>query len=134
MRPGSSATFSSFFQNQAFLHLHATILQLNCSLASSLASTSFSLSPVQGNSLLEHFHRIGLATTSPYRHLAIDPANASLPSQKGWTEYYYRHSGASTGPLSYGIPESVPKESHPYPVIAIAASSNAWYASSWILL
>jgi hypothetical protein len=61
----------NFFQHQAFLHrVHATILQLDRSLASSLPSASFSLSHVQGNSLPEHFHRISLATASPYRNLA----------------------------------------------------------------
>ncbi|KAF8328293.1 DNA polymerase family A-domain-containing protein [Amanita rubescens] len=105
--------------------------------------------PAFDNSLPEHFHRIGLATASPYRNLALDLANASLPpfpdtsgwnlSPKGWTKYYYKHGGASFSepvpfPVHDGIPESMlvfdvetmPKES---------ASSNAWYAwiSPWLL-
>ncbi|KAF8343712.1 hypothetical protein F5887DRAFT_971777 [Amanita rubescens] len=63
--------------------------------------------------------------------------------------YYYKHGGASFSelvpfPIHDGIPESMlvfdvetmPKEGHPYPVIAIAASSNTWFAwiSPWLLL
>ncbi|KAF8346223.1 hypothetical protein F5887DRAFT_1158529 [Amanita rubescens] len=70
---------------QAFLHPAAFV-------RNHLATHSLdpSLPPLQGNSLPEHFHRIGLATASPYRDA-----------------------------------ETMPKEGHPYPVIAIAASSNA---------
>lgn len=137
---------------------HLSGHSLDPSLASSLPSTSFSLPPLQGNSLPQHFHSIGLSTASPYRSLALDLAHASLPpppdpsewniTQSGWTKYHYRLGGASfSEPVPYpahdGVPESMlvfdvetmPKEGHPYPVIAIAASSNAWYAwiSPWLL-
>ncbi|KAF8631471.1 hypothetical protein AX15_002384 [Amanita polypyramis BW_CC] len=126
--------------------------------ASSLPSTTLSLPPLQGRSLPEHFHRIGLFTSEPYRALAQSLARSALPPlpdpaewnllQKGWTKYYYKQGGASFSepvpyPMHDGVPErmlvldieTMPREGHPYPVIAIAASPNAWYAwiSPWIL-
>jgi DNA polymerase gamma 1 len=69
-------------------------------------------------------------------------------TQSGWTKYVYEQGGASFNePIPYPIHdgqtedaivfdvETMPKEGHPYPVIAIVASPNAWYAwiSPWLL-
>ncbi|KAF8638686.1 hypothetical protein AX17_002008 [Amanita inopinata Kibby_2008] len=137
---------------------HLSMHGLDPTQASVLPSTSFTLPPLQGNSLGEHFHRIGMHTSAPYRSLALQLADADLPpmpehadwdtSQSGWTKYHYRNGGASFSepvpyPMRDGKPEellvfdveTMPKEGHPYAVIAIAASPSAWYAwiSPWLL-
>ena len=157
MHPETHWVFSYFPQFYApnFFHHQTTRVCSNLarpSCNSSIPSASFSLHPLQGKSLPEHFHRIGLATVTPYRDLALELANGSLPpllDQFEWNLSYFKDGGSSFSepvpfPIHDGFPESMlvfnvetmPKEGHSYPVIAIAASSNAWYAwiSPWLLL
>ncbi|KAK2462616.1 hypothetical protein APHAL10511_005349 [Amanita phalloides] len=132
---------------------HLAAHGLDPSRASSLPTISFPLPPLQGPDLSHHFHRIGLFASHPYRLLALSLASAPLPpvpdhsewnlTQPGWTVYHYKAGGASfSEPVSFPAEdalvfdvETMPKEGHPYPVLAIAASESAWYAwiSPWLL-
>ncbi|KAJ7760357.1 DNA polymerase family A-domain-containing protein [Mycena metata] len=131
---------------------------LDPSQGSTLPDTSFTLPPLQGNNLLEHFYRIGSSLSQPYLRLAREFAAESLPPipdgtewnihQSGWTKYYYMPDGSSySEAVDYprkddGSPEdlltfdveTLPKY-HPNAVMACAASPSAWYAwvSPWLL-
>ncbi|KAJ6591761.1 DNA polymerase family A-domain-containing protein [Mycena vulgaris] len=131
---------------------------LDPSQGSTLPDTSFTLPPLQGNNLLEHFHRIGSSLSQPYLSLARSLAEQTLPPipdatewnihQSGWTKYYYMSDGSSySEAIDYprkddGSPEellafdveTLPKY-HPYAIMACAASPSAWYAwvSPWLL-
>ncbi|KAJ3934864.1 MAG: gamma DNA-directed DNA polymerase [Lentinula lateritia] len=122
--------------------------------SSTLPSTDFILPPLQGNNLLEHFHRIGVSSSQPYISFAKQFAEAELPPipddwqlQAGWTKYHHSsdgsgycehvafpsHDGKPEIMLAFDI-ETMPKY-HQYPILACAASPNAWYVwiSPWIL-
>ncbi|GAV99900.1 dna polymerase gamma [Lentinula edodes] len=122
--------------------------------SSTLPSTDFILPPLQGNNLLEHFHRIGVSSSQPYISFAKQFAEAELPPipddwqlQAGWTKYHHSsdgsgycehvafpsHDGKSEIMLAFDV-ETMPKY-HQYPILACAASPNAWYVwiSPWIL-
>ncbi|KAF9652778.1 hypothetical protein BDM02DRAFT_3108903 [Thelephora ganbajun] len=128
-------------------HLHAH--GLDPSQGSVLPDISFTLPPLQGKNLDEHFHRLGAAAAQPWLNLARDFASTSLlpkPDcwnlQSGWTKYVYQEDGSS-----YHIPIEYPDDTalsfdietlphyHPYPIIACAVSKDAWYAwvSPWLL-
>ncbi|KAJ7634194.1 hypothetical protein DFH06DRAFT_1303174 [Mycena polygramma] len=118
----------------------------------------FTLPPLQGNNLLEHFHRIGSALSQPYLSFATSFAAETLPPipdgtewnihQSGWTKYYHMSDGSSySEAVDYprkddGSPEqlltfdveTLPNY-HPYAIMACAASPSAWYAwvSPWLL-
>ncbi|KAH9916034.1 gamma DNA-directed DNA polymerase [Fomitopsis serialis] len=119
-----------------------------------LPNTSFTLPPLQGRNLDEHFHAIGASAAHPWLSLAKDLAGAELPPrpdhwnmQAGWTRYlyqpdgssYYEHvecpefSGQAEEMLVFDV-ETMPEYS-PYAVMACAASKNAWYSwvSPWLL-
>ncbi|KAJ6581308.1 gamma DNA-directed DNA polymerase [Mycena capillaripes] len=131
---------------------------LDPSQGSTLPDTSFTLPPLQGNNLLEHFYRIGSALSQPYLSLARSFATETLPPipdgtewnihQSGWTKYYHMSDGSSySEAVDYprkddGSPEelltfdveTLPNY-HPYAIMACAASPSAWYAwvSPWLL-
>ncbi|KAJ7909346.1 DNA polymerase family A-domain-containing protein [Mycena leptocephala] len=131
---------------------------LDPSQGSTLPDTSFTLPPLQGNNLLEHFYRIGSALSQPYLSFARSFAAQALPPipdatewnihQSGWTKYYYMPDGSSySEAIDYpckddGSPEdlltfdveTLPNY-HPYAIMACAASPSAWYAwvSPWLL-
>ncbi|PBK75099.1 hypothetical protein ARMSODRAFT_929171 [Armillaria solidipes] len=140
------------YNNIALSHLQ--MHDLNPSQGSKLPYTEFTLPPLQGNNLLEHFYRLGSSNAEPYLSLAKSFATAQLyppPEhwniQAGWTKYIYEsdgsgyhehvpypmHDGKPEQMLSFDI-ENLPKYHH-FPVLACAASPNAWYAwiSPWIL-
>ncbi|KAK0202015.1 gamma DNA-directed DNA polymerase [Desarmillaria ectypa] len=142
----------SIFTNIAKAHLE--MHDLHPSQSSNLPSPEFTLPPLQGNNLLEHFYRIGSSNAEPYLSLAKSFATAQLHPppehwniQAGWTKYIYKsdgsgyhehvpypmHDGKPEEMLSFDI-ENLPKYHH-FPVLACAASPNAWYAwiSPWIL-
>ncbi|KAK0464257.1 gamma DNA-directed DNA polymerase [Desarmillaria tabescens] len=133
---------------------HLEVHELNPSQSSILPSPEFTLPPLQGNNILEHFYRIGSSNAEPYLSLAKSFATAQLHpppehwnTQAGWTKYIYKsdgsgyhehvpypmHDGKPEEMLSFDI-ENLPKYHH-FPVMACAASPNAWYAwiSPWIL-
>ena len=122
---------------------------LDPSQGSVLSNISFTLPPLQGKNIDEHFHRLGATTAQPWLGLARDFSSASLPPkpdywslQSGWTKYIYRGDGSS-----YHIPVDFPDDTalsfdvetlphyHPYPIMACAASEGAWYAwiSPWLI-
>ena len=122
---------------------------LDPSQGSILPNISFTLPPLQGKNVDEHFHRLGAAAAQPWLGLAHDFASTSLPPkpdhwniQSGWTKYVHQDDGSS-----YHIPVDYPKDAalsfdietlpnrHPYPIMACAASNDAWYAwiSPWLL-
>ncbi|KAK3990241.1 DNA polymerase family A-domain-containing protein [Cladorrhinum sp. PSN332] len=107
---------------------------------------AFDLPPLAGDTLDEHFHRLGVDSADPFLTYAKGFARSSLPPkpkewvrQSGWTKYY-----ADTRP-----PELVeaPEENfmtfdtevmwkdNPFAVMACAATPDAWYAwlSPWLL-
>lgn len=118
-----------------------------------LPDTAFALPALQGHTLDEHFHRIGAAAAEPYLGLAQQFAHAELPPrpleeewalQSGWTKYTYVAGGGSfhehvesldgVGAVCFDV-ETMPNEGHMYPVLATAATQDAWYAwiSPWLL-
>ncbi|KAJ7623349.1 DNA polymerase family A-domain-containing protein [Roridomyces roridus] len=131
---------------------------LEPSQGSVLPDTSFTLPPLQGNNLLEHFHRIGSSLAQPYLDLARSFSEQKLPPmpdatewnihQSGWTKYHYMPDGSSySEAVEYprkddGSPEdlltfdveTLPNY-HPHAIMACAASPSAWYAwvSPWLL-
>ena len=106
---------------------------------------NFQLPPLRGKSLDEHFYTIGKDTAEPYLSMATTFAKIELPDapkkwlqQSGWTRY-----GKDGTATSVKYPEedcvvfdceTLYKES-PFPVMACAASPEAWYGwiSPWLL-
>ena len=114
-----------------------------------LPNIAFTLPPLQGYTIDQHFHRIGTLAAKPWSLLAIDLMEVRPPPlpdhwqiQAGWTKYHYRPDGSSFSeyvefPSHDAKPETMlvfdvetmPRY-HPYAVLACAASPNGWY--SWI--
>ena len=128
---------------------HLAAHGLDPSQGSVLPNISFTLPPLQGKSIDEHFHRLGAAASQPWLDLAHGFASASLPPkpdywnlQSGWTKYVHKADGSS-----YHIPVDHPDDAalsfdieglpncHPYAIMACAVSRDAWYAwiSPWLL-
>ncbi|KAF7308725.1 POLAc domain-containing protein [Mycena chlorophos] len=131
---------------------------LDPSQSSTLPDTSFTLPPLQGKNLMEHFHRLGVSLSQPYLSLAQSLAAHKIPpipdgsdwnlTQSGWTKYYHMEDGSSySEAVDYprkddGNPEdmlvfdveTLPNY-HPHAIMACAASPTAWYAwiSPWLL-
>lgn len=106
---------------------------------------AFDLPQLQGDSLDEHFFKLGTDCAEPYLAFAKQFVRSSLPPKprkwvrrSGWTKYYSDgRTEAVEAPDEDMIcfdTESLWKES-PFSVIACAASPSAWYAwlSPWLL-
>ncbi|KAI0628651.1 gamma DNA-directed DNA polymerase [Trametes polyzona] len=140
------------FVNIAQDHLKAH--GLDPSQGSVLPNIGFTLPPLQGRTLDEHFYRIGSTAAQPWLTLAQDLASAEPPPkpdhwhiQAGWTRYLFMPDGSSYSehveiPEFEGKPEEMlvfdvetMPEYSPYAVMACAASKNAWYSwiSPWLL-
>lgn len=150
---------SQVFKNAAFPPPNAAYIQiardhlgahgLDPTQGSVLPNVSFTLPPLQGENLDQHFHRLGATTAQPWLGLAHDFASAPLPPkpdywnlQPGWTKYVHQEDGSS-----YHIPVDHPDDAalsfdvetlpncHHYPIMACAVSKDAWYAwiSPWLL-
>jgi DNA polymerase gamma 1 len=105
----------------------------------------FDLPPVQGQTLDEHFHRLGLDASEPYLQYAKRFVRSPVPERprkwirrSGWTKYNGDGSSeAIDAPqetmLSFDV-EVLYKESS-FAVMACAASPTTWYAwlSPWLL-
>ncbi|KAI6021535.1 DNA polymerase family A-domain-containing protein [Pisolithus microcarpus] len=119
-----------------------------------LPDIGFTLPPLQGSTIDEHFYRVGSRASQPWLSLAKDLAACELPPRpdywdirSGWTKYNFLPDGSSYSeyveyPQHDGKPEEIlvfdvetMPSYHPYAVIACAASKNAWYAwiSPWLL-
>ena len=119
-----------------------------------LPETNFTLPPLQGRDLDEHFYRIGSTAAQPWLTLARDLSTAQLPPkpdnwhiQAGWTRYVFLSDGSSYSehveyPEFDGKPEdmlvfdveTLPAHTE-HAIMACAASKNAWYSwiSPWLL-
>ncbi|KAH9926851.1 gamma DNA-directed DNA polymerase [Amylocystis lapponica] len=127
---------------------------LDPSQGSVLSDIAFTLPPLQGRTLDQHFHRIGASAAEPWLALANTLARAELPPkpdhwhvQAGWTKYLYladgsiysthvdqpEHDGRPEDMLVFDV-ETLPAHG-PYAVMACAVSPHAWYSwlSPWLL-
>ncbi|KAJ4324889.1 DNA-directed DNA polymerase gamma mip1 [Fusarium piperis] len=106
---------------------------------------AFDLPPLQGDSLDEHFYRLGLDCAEPFLSNAKEFAGTNPPPkprqwvrQSGWTKYYpdgqTEQLEAPDASLLCFDTEVMWKES-PFAVMACASSPTAWYAwlSPWLL-
>ncbi|KAK3191726.1 DNA-directed DNA polymerase gamma mip1 [Lecanicillium sp. MT-2017a] len=106
---------------------------------------AFDLPQLQGRTLDEHFHKLGMDCAEPYLSMAKQFSRANAPPKprkwqrrSGWTKYY---------PDGRSEPVDTPDESmlcfdtevmwkeSPFAVMACAVSPTAWYAwlSPWLL-
>ncbi|KAI0319735.1 DNA polymerase family A-domain-containing protein [Amylostereum chailletii] len=133
---------------------HLEMHGLDRTQGSVLPDISFTLPPLQGRTIDEHFHRLGAHAAEPWLSLAKDLSVAELPPrpeewdiQSGWTKYHFHADGSSYSehveyPHHHGQPEdmltfdveTMPNYS-PYPIMACVATRNGWYAwiSPWLL-
>ncbi|KAL2140648.1 hypothetical protein VTI28DRAFT_3544 [Corynascus sepedonium] len=106
---------------------------------------AFNLPPLAGQTLDEHFHKLGVDAAEPFLSHAKQLAKSSLPPKprswvrrSGWTKYYPdgRTEAVDTpeGNMLTFDTEVMWKES-PYAVMACAGTPEAWYAwlSPWLL-
>lgn len=111
--------------------------------AAVLPEINFDLPPLQGNNIREHFHRLGDDVAEPYLSLSKRFAEVELPpmpetwcvDQPGW--YRYDRESGKAEPVEDLADEQlvcfdveVLYKISPYPVMATAATPNAWY--SWL--
>ncbi|KAH7143972.1 DNA polymerase family A-domain-containing protein [Dactylonectria macrodidyma] len=106
---------------------------------------AFDLPPLQGRTLDEHFHRLGVDSAEPFFGYANEFARANPPPKprkwvrrSGWTKYYpngrTEQVDAPDETMLCFDTEVMWKES-PFAVMACASSPTAWYAwlSPWLL-
>ncbi|KAG8830809.1 DNA-directed DNA polymerase gamma mip1 [Serendipita sp. 399] len=120
--------------------------------AQKVDNINFTLPPLEGATIDQHFHNIGTRLAVPTRDLAHQFAACQVPQQpqdsewrhwSGWTKYTLDSDGRviaerNVGPsdeamLVFDV-ETMPKY-HNYAVMACAVSSTAWYCwiSPWLL-
>ncbi|KAI1771330.1 DNA polymerase family A-domain-containing protein [Hypoxylon cercidicola] len=109
------------------------------------APIAFDVPPLQGQTLDEHFHRLGVDCAEPFLSYAKEFARQDTPprprkwvKQSGWTKYYpdgrtERLDSPDAKMLCFDV-EVMWKQSS-FAVMACAASPTAWYAwlSPWLL-
>jgi DNA polymerase gamma 1 len=143
--------------SKAFVRIaqeHLDMHGLDPKQGSVLPDIGFTLPPLLGSNIDEHFHRIGSQSSQPWLNIAKDFASNELPPkpdhwdiQSGWTKYYFladgssysehvefpQHEGNAEEVLTFDV-ETMPPY-HPYAIMACAASKNAWYSwiSPWLL-
>ncbi|KAK4135368.1 hypothetical protein BT67DRAFT_419681 [Trichocladium antarcticum] len=106
---------------------------------------AFDLPPLAGETLDEHFYRLGIDAAEPFLTHAKQLARSTLPPKprswvrrSGWTKYYpdgrAEEVAAPEGSMLVFDTEVMWKES-PFAVMACAAGPDAWYAwlSPWLL-
>ncbi|KAK3322298.1 DNA polymerase family A-domain-containing protein [Apodospora peruviana] len=109
------------------------------------APVGFDLPPLAGQTLDEHFHKLGIDAAEPFLTHAKRFARSNLPSKPRkwvhkscWTKYYSdgrtESVAAPEGNMLAFDTEVMWKDS-PFAVMACAASPDAWYAwlSPWLL-
>ncbi len=106
---------------------------------------AFALPPLAGQTLDEHFHKLGLDAAEPFLSHAKQLAKSTLPPKprewvrrSGWTKYY---PDGRTEPVA--APDAnllvfdteVMWKDNPFAVMACAGAPDAWYAwlSPWLL-
>ncbi|KAK6350090.1 DNA-directed DNA polymerase gamma mip1 [Orbilia brochopaga] len=126
---------------------HLTLHELLGKQSAPTDPIGFQLPKLIGNSLDEHFSKLGLFTAEPWRDLATRFAYTAAPpppkewnmETSGWTKYD-RHGNATKDcppsaeeMLVFDV--EVLYKISPYPVIACALSPTAWYSwiSPWVL-
>ncbi|KAI1143930.1 DNA polymerase family A [Hypoxylon sp. FL0543] len=106
---------------------------------------AFNVPPLQGRTLDEHFHRLGIDCAEPFLSKAKEFSKQNAPprprkwvKQSGWTKYYpdgrtERLEAPDADMLCFDV-EVLWKESS-FAIMACAMSSTAWYAwlSPWLL-
>ncbi|KAI1457223.1 DNA polymerase family A [Annulohypoxylon moriforme] len=109
------------------------------------APIAFDVPPLQGQTLDEHFYKLGMDCAEPFLSKAKEFARQNVPPrprkwvrQSGWTKYYAdgrteRVESPDADMLCFDV-EVMWKES-PYAVMACAMSPTTWYAwlSPWLL-
>ncbi|KAI1946588.1 DNA-directed DNA polymerase gamma mip1 [Ophidiomyces ophidiicola] len=105
----------------------------------------FDLPSLQGETLDEHFYKLGMDASAPYLDFAKDYSKINLPTaprqwvgRSGWTKY---NADGTTEQVLFPSEDmltfdtEVMWKQNPFPVMACAASSTAWYAwlSPWLL-
>ncbi|KAH9917109.1 gamma DNA-directed DNA polymerase [Epithele typhae] len=100
---------------------------------SKLPDIGFTLPPLQGQNLDEHFHRIGNAAAQPWLSFAQDLSTARLPPKPDEAVAFPEFDGKPEDMLVFDI-ETLPAY-HDHAIMACAATKNAWYAwiSPWLL-
>jgi DNA polymerase gamma 1 len=106
---------------------------------------AFNLPPLAGETLDEHFYKLGIDAAEPFLTHAKQLAKSTLPPKprswvrrSGWTKYYpdgrTEPVDAPEGSMIAFDTEVMWKES-PYAVMACAGTPEAWYAwlSPWLL-
>ncbi|KAG1834876.1 DNA polymerase family A-domain-containing protein, partial [Suillus variegatus] len=143
--------------SKAFVRIaqeHLEMHGLDPKQGSVLPDIGFTLPPLLGSNIDEHFHRIGSQSAQPWLNIAKDFASNELPPkpdhwdiQSGWTKYHFladgssysehvdfpQHEGNAEEVLTFDV-ETMPTY-HSYAIMACAASKNAWYSwiSPWLL-
>ncbi|KIJ34304.1 hypothetical protein M422DRAFT_213228 [Sphaerobolus stellatus SS14] len=126
---------------------HLAKHKLDPALSSVHPEISFTLPPLQGDTIDAHFHAIGAKIAQPYLSLSKEMASITLPPQpdswvieSGWTKYWTDEDGVHESVeapdedmLVFDV-ETLPNYS-PFAVMACAASPTAWYTwiSPWLL-
>ena len=128
---------------------HLAMHGLDPSQGSVVPSVSFSLPSLQGQTIDEHFHRIGASTAEPSLSLAkrfaslssrdLPPKPEEWAYQSGWTKYHPDGSFESVKDLGeeqmlcFDV-ETMPPY-HPFAIMACAVTPSSWYVwlSPWLL-
>ena len=138
---------SSSTTNQALTELsrqHLTQHQLLGKNSEVSEEVNFTIPRLYGQTLDEHFYKLGSEVSQPYRTLADDLASTDLPSRPavwirrpGWTRYDENGATAVDYPTESILcfDTEVMYKHSPYAVMACAASDKAWYSwlSPWLL-
>lgn len=125
---------------------HLAAHGLDTSQASKLPNIGWTLPPLQGRNLGEHFYRLGMASVDPWLGFAKEMAKVDAPpvpkredwsKEPGWTKYSYLPDGSihrervdapDEEMLTLDV-ETLPRQS-PYAIMACAMSAKHWY--SWV--
>ncbi|KAM0562542.1 hypothetical protein ACHAPJ_002232 [Fusarium lateritium] len=106
---------------------------------------AFDLPPLQGRTLDQHFHKLGMDSAEPYLTYAKQFARANPPPKprkwvrrSGWTKYYpdgRTEEVDAPDETMLSFDTEVMWKVSPFAVMACASSPTAWYAwlSPWLL-
>ena len=128
---------------------HLRSHNLDITQGSVLPEAKFTLPPLQGQTIDEHFYNIGAKAAEPWLSLAKGFADIERPPkpeywhiQPGWTKYHYSSDGCGYSESVSALDEDLlvfdvetMPGIHPFAVIACAMSPTNWYSwiSPWLL-